>query len=360
MRALTAAYLEKSFDGRTGRYLGYVFMNIETPVGQLPQDLILLGNILKICDLDTIVLGVPERKSVLHSETFGDTTVCGIASGFPFRGQFSVPPDWCLIGCVHETQKSVACNGVPLEPGMAFTVLPHGVSEWVFGSGSRVTLLLLPLERLQQMAAGMEAIDRELQGRVLSLFNTKGTPVGLALRAQFETISQRLTEQNRSQGADVSIRNELDLLLKNHLLVGHTAQPSDRPQCTRGRRVHYSIVQRAELFMRENMQRVIYLEEICGAAGVSERALRYAFEAMFAVSPNRYLSLLRLCSAFRLLAAADASRRSVKSVALSCGLWDLSRFAEHYRNLFGELPRDTLARKPPVFVGSLSELRETA
>ncbi len=58
----------------------------------------------------------------------------------------------------------------------------------------------------------------------------------------------------------------------------------------------------------------------------------------------RYLSLLRLCVAYRNLVNADASSRSVKSVALSCGMWDLSRFAEHYRQTFGELPRATLSR----------------
>ncbi len=36
----------------------------------------------------------------------------------------------------------------------------------------------------------------------------------------------------------------------------------------------------------------------------------------------------------------------VKAIALSCGLWDLSRFADNYRKVFGELPRDTLMRAP--------------
>jgi AraC family ethanolamine operon transcriptional activator len=55
--------------------------------------------------------------------------------------------------------------------------------------------------------------------------------------------------------------------------------------------------------------------------------------------------MLRLCTACRSLSSADAGRRSVKAIALSCGLWDLSRFAENYRRVFGELPRDTLMRQ---------------
>ncbi len=77
--------------------------------------------------------------------------------------------------------------------------------------------------------------------------------------------------------------------------------------------------------MRLNLRRNIYMNEICDAAGVSERGLRYAFEDLFGTSPNRYLSMLRLCAACRSLSMADSSRRSVKAIALSCGLWDLSR-----------------------------------
>jgi AraC family ethanolamine operon transcriptional activator len=54
--------------------------------------------------------------------------------------------------------------------------------------------------------------------------------------------------------------------------------------------------------------------------------------------------MLRLCAACRALLQADARRRSVKSIALGCGLWDLSRFAGQYRRVFGESPRDTLIR----------------
>lgn len=98
--------------------------------------------------------------------------------------------------------------------------------------------------------------------------------------------------------------------------------------------------------MLRHLRSDIYVREMCMAAGVSERALRYAFEDLLGISPNRYLSMLRLCTACRSLASSDASRRSVKSVALSCGLWDLSRFADSYRRVFGELPRNTLMRSP--------------
>ena len=139
---------------------------------------------------------------------------------------------------------------------------------------------------------------------------------------------------------------EAERLLHEHVQALLGAGTADRPGCSRARRTHYLIAQRAENFMRLNLRRNIYMNEICDAAGVSERGLRYAFEDLFGTSPNRYLSMLRLCAACRSLSMADSSRRSVKAIALSCGLWDLSRFADNYRKVFGELPRDTLMRAP--------------
>jgi len=139
---------------------------------------------------------------------------------------------------------------------------------------------------------------------------------------------------------------DLDAMLTAHLTAGLSSLADSRPQCSRSRRAHYLVVQRAEQYMRANLRHDIYNNEMCAAAGVSERTLRYAFDDMLHISPNRYLSMLRLCTACRSLALSDASRRSVKSVALSCGLWDLSRFADNYRRVFGELPRETLMRAP--------------
>lgn len=97
--------------------------------------------------------------------------------------------------------------------------------------------------------------------------------------------------------------------------------------------------------MRKHMRRDIYMQELCNAACISERSLRNVFDDLLGIPPNRYLSMLRLCTAYRSLTQADVGRRSVRSIALSCGFWDLSRFAEHYRYMFGELPRATLTRQ---------------
>jgi AraC family ethanolamine operon transcriptional activator len=52
--------------------------------------------------------------------------------------------------------------------------------------------------------------------------------------------------------------------------------------------------------MRLNLRRNIYMNEICDAAGVSERGLRYAFEDLFGLRPT----VICRCCACALPAAA--------------------------------------------------------
>jgi AraC family ethanolamine operon transcriptional activator len=345
---------------KIGRQKEQGIMTVENAGALLPQDLISLTGVLKVCDMETVVLGAHHKRAAIDSEVVGDSVFCQIETDFSFRGRFAIPSDWCLLGCLHDASNASGCNGTPIVSGTAFTVFPGGVSEFVFGADSRAIVMLVPLQRLKQKFAQLVHPDLEIPGRLLAMFNFTSSQLGNTLSANFKKVHQHLFQQPRGPDSAAPIEKELDTLLENHLLAGLSAQADDRPQCSRGRRAHYQIVQRAESYMRENMRRVIYLDELCKAAGVSERALRYAFDDLLGLSPNRYLSMLRLCTAFRALAVADASRRSVKSVALSCGLWDLSRFADHYRHTFGELPRDTLMRVPPAEISAPTAAREMA
>ncbi len=335
-------------------------MTAENAGALLPQDLISLTGVLKVCDMETVVLGAHHKRAAVDSEVVGDSVFCHIETDFSFRGRFAIPSDWCLLGCLRDAKNASGCAGTPISSGTAFTVFPGSVSEFVFGADSRAIIMLVPLQRLKQKFARLVHPELEIPARLLAMFSLAGSQLGTTLSANFEKVHQHLFRDSRTADSVSLVEKELDTLLENHLLAGLSAQSDDRPQCSRGRRAHYLFVQRAEIYLREYMRRVIVLDELCKAAGVSERALRYAFDDLLGLSPNRYLSMLRLCTAFRALAVADASRRSVKSVALSCGLWDLSRFADHYRHTFGELPRDTLMRAPPAEMSPPSAAREMA
>ncbi len=310
------------------------------------NDLVSLSGVLQVCEMEVVLLGGQGPRAFVEARALNEAIFCDGEADFDFRGRFVLPPDWCMLGYIHETPEGSWCHGTPLESGMAFTIMPEGISEFMLRKGSRVSVVLLPLDRLRGKLAELVPHQAEIPARQLRLFRLSNEPQGVALRLDFERIGGHLLRAHLL--GDTQTMREVDVgaLLTNHLLAGLSASAEDRAQCSRSRRTHYLIVQRVEQYMRANMRHDIYNNELCAAADVSERTLRYAFDDLTGISPNRYLAMLRLCTACRSLSLSDASRRSVKSVALSCGLWDLSRFADNYRRVFGELPRETLMRAP--------------
>lgn len=306
-----------------------------------PFDLATLGGVLRVCDIELVLLDANGPRASVQSRVHDESLFLSATCGFQFRGRFMLPPDWCLLGFIHATDPAHSwCHGLPLSAGMAVTVLPEGISEFALSAGTQVSLLLTPTRRLQRKLTELTLRSGLPSGQALSVFFGDSGAGATRLAQRYAQMPAWLA------GGTAPPDDAAERLLHDHVQALLAAESAERPVTSRARRAHYLIAQRAENFMRQNLRRYIYMHEICDAAGVSERALRYAFEDLFGTSPNRYLSMLRLCAACRGLSTADANRKSVKAVALSCGLWDLSRFADNYRRVFGELPRDTLMRAP--------------
>jgi transcriptional regulator GlxA family with amidase domain len=79
---------------------------------------------------------------------------------------------------------------------------------------------------------------------------------------------------------------------------------------------------------------------------VSERALEYAFREIMGLTPVAHLIRLRLHRVREALLAANQGSTTVSAVALDWGFWHFGEFSRAYRECFGELPSDTLRRKP--------------
>jgi transcriptional regulator GlxA family with amidase domain len=109
-------------------------------------------------------------------------------------------------------------------------------------------------------------------------------------------------------------------------------------------RCHHAIVARLEEFLEANLDRPLYLAEICPAIGVAERTLRLACEEHLGMGPIRYFSLRRMYLVRCALLRADPSTATVTRIATDHGFWELGRFSVAYRSLFGETPSETLRR----------------
>jgi AraC-like DNA-binding protein len=108
-------------------------------------------------------------------------------------------------------------------------------------------------------------------------------------------------------------------------------------------RIPPAAVRRAAEFIDSSADQPITAADIAAQAGVTLRALQYAFRRHYGVTPTGYLRRVRLERAHAELRAADpASDLTVAGVAHSWGWLSASHFTTLYRRQYGELPSRTL------------------
>ena len=86
--------------------------------------------------------------------------------------------------------------------------------------------------------------------------------------------------------------------------------------------------------------------ELALRLGVSRRTVQYACQGSLGIKPTSYLRALRLNGARRELRNAH----SVTEAATRWGFWHFGNFARDYRQMFGELPSQTLRRTSELHI----------
>lgn len=97
-------------------------------------------------------------------------------------------------------------------------------------------------------------------------------------------------------------------------------------------------------YLHHYAEQVPTIPELCNIAQLSERNLQYAFNEYLGITPIRYLRLVRLNGVKRDLVHAIPNKDRIVDIALNWGFIELGRFAGEYRQLFQELPSETLSK----------------
>jgi AraC family ethanolamine operon transcriptional activator len=136
-----------------------------------------------------------------------------------------------------------------------------------------------------------------------------------------------------------SIEAELLTAIRTMVLADHkrVITASGRPAISRE-----EVVRSAKILLEDRPNNRLPASTLAVAAGVSERTLRNVFHDYYGVAPLRYLKLRRLHLVRNALKHADPRQSSVTEIATQFGIWELGRFAQAYRRLFGETPAETL------------------
>jgi AraC-like DNA-binding protein len=144
--------------------------------------------------------------------------------------------------------------------------------------------------------------------------------------AEAPLVAQRL--------ADLIAATALAVFPNSVMTLGHGPSVGDiGPSWTR----------RAADFMDAHAMEPISVTDIARAAGVTSRALQFAFRRYYGTTPGEYLRRVRLERAHLDLQAADPTAgTTVKAIAARWGFAQPDRFAALYRARFGNPPSQTL------------------
>jgi AraC family ethanolamine operon transcriptional activator len=111
---------------------------------------------------------------------------------------------------------------------------------------------------------------------------------------------------------------------------------------SRTRTLH--VFRRARDYIHDGLANGISIVALCRHLGVSRRSLEYVFRSVVGMGPGNYVRTLQLNHVRRDLMSDTGGDASIGVIAARRGVWHWSRFSQHYRLLFGELPSQTRLR----------------
>lgn len=275
--------------------------------------------------------------------TLGDMRLETGTYDFPVIAQGTMPKQEICIGFMARGWHLTKCNTMALAKDEV-QIYPAGVELLYHASGSsRWVVLALPEERLQ-----VESIKR--MGRELDL--ARHAAYSLRLRAGGTNTLTNLTDDAFSLAHRLApaggVSPELGVAIYESLASGYIDALFDSESLHRSEKSateirHHRLIAACERLVLSGIESDIVLTEIAQRSGYSLRALELIFRRSVGMTPGRWFMTARLNGALRDLLACEESS-TVSTIAMKWGFRHISRFAQYYREAFGELPSETLKR----------------
>ena len=312
-----------------------------------PQPLPVRSTLLETDDVDRLAAAQSERRrryqqlhrgvfrASLTEKSWGSAALMHERWSCGVRVRCDRPSGYVAFGVLTRIEGDARWCGAPVAAGTLFRV----VEPWEISSSGPVELVCFGVG-----SAALDAVGAQLAG-------TEWAPTAGNRRGEARDhvrLAEGLTGMLRSLDAATSepaalAAAEADLLrLAARLDLASDLAPVERLPVPSRRR---AAVRRVEEYLDASPGEVPSIPTLCTVARVSERTLEYAFREHLGTTPVRFLKVRRLNRVRRELLAAEPGA-SVTAVALRAGVYDLGRFAGEYRQLFGELPSETLRHSP--------------
>jgi AraC family ethanolamine operon transcriptional activator len=157
-----------------------------------------------------------------------------------------------------------------------------------------------------------------------------------AARGYLDASARALARRDAPSPLPEMARAMIELLA--HALVSTQPPRSQKQSLNRQRQ----LIRKAEAYCELNKAQPLRIGQLCLETDISERSLRAAFHKLTGMSPLVYLKTEQLNRAHDLLRAGNPDETLIKNVALANGFSHLGQFSQSYKQLFGELPSETI------------------
>lgn len=227
-------------------------------------------------------------------------------------------------------------SGHEVDPGVSLLVdgrmLPEVLTPQSFD------LIYVAVDRQNLAAFAAERGHAELVGHILD------SP-SLALRhdhdAGLDRLFSGLFDESGPFGSSEADHAGLELFVLEKLLAALTlARKIEAVSDTGNKR----LTDRARRLLMKNREEPPTISQVADHLGVSRRHLQTCFNRSVGLPAKEFVRAERLNLVRSALCQARRERRAVSigDIAALWGFWHLGRFAGDYRDMFGELPSETL------------------
>jgi AraC-like DNA-binding protein len=245
------------------------------------------------------------------------------------------PDDWLMLG-THAAAGRVEASwcGKRLDNKIYACTSPGRELEFSVDQGAQSGVILIKMG-LMERTCGSEALNFILNNQHLRFDVQPGAALVelvLGMLQNFETQPQLL------QYPAIAARARSNLLLALEECFGSLYPQKDSSPSIREEAFHAAV-----LHVKQNILQTSAWD-MAQATGVSQKTLEVVFREHLGMTPGKYLTLARLNHAHFQLGEGRAGELSVTQVAADWGFTHIGRFSCAYRQLFDELPSQTLRR----------------
>jgi AraC-like DNA-binding protein len=276
------------------------------------------------------------QGSVLSCRTGAVAVTCTSVSGsFEMRGPAST--NHLVLSLSLESPIPGTQWMRPAQAGMVGVFLPNTDVDSINRDKVSFAVIDIPYDELERRAQRLGVtIDPAKIAR-------SGVVPGQIAAAPRAWLSRLVTARHRGKMRQLPPGFHLDEMILAATVAQLGRMPSAEDPMQLGG--YYRIVARARAYIDAHLDGPIAIDDLVAAAFASRRSLYRAFWETLGETPQGYILKLRLNRIRDDLAAPNEALRTVTVVSNQWGISELGRLAAAYREQFGELPRETLARR---------------